>query len=152
MTSNQEESIRLKAEQLEKHAHENEIKYNNKSSEYEKLKVEFEATSQQRNELSQIKIELEAKNKELASSLELIQRENESNKSNLEKLVRENEELRTVRIDNDKFITEHRIKNEHLEKEIKDKSSSIIDKDSVINTQKEQINQLKIENKGLHAK
>jgi predicted nucleic acid-binding Zn-ribbon protein len=92
----------------------------------------------ERDDLLEVRKLLEEKER----TLEILQHKSEGYKKNLEVLTKENDELRELKMNNGKDITEFKFKNEHMEKEIRDKVKTIQDKQQIIETQASHIKAL----------
>lgn len=136
------EAERLQVDQLKKNLAEREDSLANFKSENEKLRSELESVTTQRNELSEVKLELD----KATRAIELLQKENESYKQSVDKLSSENSELREVKLNNGKDITEYKFKNEQLMQQLEDKKQTILDKQEIIDNQKRQIEKLSKDN------
>ncbi|CAI2385053.1 unnamed protein product [Moneuplotes crassus] len=145
-------SAKLRVEDLSKTKEDLEQQLNARTTELERIKVNHEAVTKERDELLKNKIEIEGQNKAMANTIQNLERDCSSNKNNIEKLIEENKELRELKINNSRDLTELQVKNEHLNKEILDKSQSVADKDTIIKTQSNQIDQLKEQVQGLDKK
>lgn len=120
--------------------------------ELKKVKSELEITINQRNELSEIKLNIEAQNRDMSRKIEILEHDNASYKKDLETFVIENKELRELKLNNGKDITEYKLRNEHLNKEIIDKAKACQDKEKIISTQSSQIKQYEDKNDKLEKK
>jgi myosin heavy subunit len=110
-------------------------------AELSQVKIDLESTIKQRNELAETKLNIDAQNRDMTRRIEILEHDNASYKKDQETFVSENKELRELKLDNGKDITEYRLKNEHLTKEISDKGKACLDKDTIIQTQSSQIKQ-----------
>lgn len=142
----------MKVAQLLNNVGEQKARIESNEKELTKLKSELETTISQRNELSEIKLTIEAQNRDMARKIEILEHDNASYKKDLETFVVENKELRELKLNNGKDITEYKLRNEHLNKEIVDKAKSCQDKETIISTQSSQIKQYEDKNDKLEKK
>ena len=85
---------------------------------------------------------MESKTKNDERKIEILEKDLASYKSNLENTMDETKELRELKVENSRELTELRLKKEHLDKEV-------VDKQRLIDNQQYQIDELKEEKKNL---
>lgn len=107
----------------------------------------MEKTTSERDDLIEVRKLLEEKER----ALEILQHKSEGYKKNLDAISKENDELRELKLNNGKDITEFKFKNEHMEKEISEKEKTIQDKQKIIETQTSHIKQLEADLKQINA-
>ena len=142
---NEVDSLRLMISQLHQTIQEISNKNELNFKEAKEYKSELEVTSKRRNELEEIKLKIEAENRDMKNKIEILEHEKSSYKKDLDSLLKEVTNLRETRINNSSDLTEFKLKTEHMSSELRTLKDSNESKQKLIENQNYKIKQLEDE-------